>query len=82
MVYSLKIERVNDLMLLVLYEGIDQLAMASSVNWHGHVLIMEDGYMLRREDGHVLRMEDSNVLRSLLDFEVEGQGEIGMLERK
>ena len=40
-----------------LYETIDQLIIASSVCWYGH--------MLRREDG--------NVLRRVLDFEVEGQ---------
>ena len=33
----------------------DQLVMANSVHWYGHVL--------RREDGHVLRMA--------LDFELE-----------
>ena len=38
-------------------ETTDQLAMANSVHWYGHVL--------RREDGHVLRWA--------LDFEVEGQ---------
>ena len=42
---------------LMLNETIDQLAMANSVCWYGHVL--------RREDGHVLRRA--------LDFEVEGQ---------
>ena len=43
--------------MLGLKETIDQLAMANSVHWYGHVL--------RREDGHVLRRA--------LDFEVEGQ---------
>ena len=43
--------RSKDLILM------DQLAMASSVRWYGHVL--------RREDGHVLRMA--------LDIEVDGQ---------
>ena len=38
-------------------ETIDQLAMANSVHWYGHVL--------RREDDHVLRRA--------LDFEVDGQ---------
>ena len=38
-------------------ETIDQLAMANSVRWYGHVL--------KRVDGHVLRRA--------LDFEVEGQ---------
>ena len=51
-------KRSTDLMfMLCLKETIDQLAMANSVHWHGHVL--------RREDGHVLRRA--------LDFEVEGQ---------
>ena len=36
---------------------IDQLAMANSVRW----------------DGHVLRREDSHVLRRALDLKVEGQ---------
>ena len=40
-----------------LKETMDQLAMANSVHWYGHVM--------RREDGHVLRRA--------LDFEVEGQ---------
>ena len=43
--------------MLGLNETIDQLAMANSVRWNGHVL--------RREDGHVLRRA--------LDFEVESQ---------
>ena len=34
--------------MLGLSETIDQLAMANSVRWYGHVL--------RREDGHVLRL--------------------------
>ena len=51
-------KRYMDLMfILCLKETIDQLAMANSVRWYGHVL--------RREDGHVLRRA--------LDFEVEGQ---------
>ena len=40
-----------------LSETIDQLAMADSVHWYGHVL--------RRKDGHVLIMA--------LDFEVKVQ---------
>ena len=40
-----------------LSETTDQLAMANSVRWYGHVL--------RRGDGHVLRRA--------LNFEVEGQ---------
>ena len=38
-------------------ETIDELAMANSVCWYGHVLWREDGHVLRRA----------------LDFEVEGQ---------
>ena len=59
-------KRSRDLMFMRgLKETIDQLAMANSVRWDGHVL--------RREDGHVLRREDGHVLRKILDFEVEGQ---------
>ena len=48
----------TDLMFMLgLKETIDQLAMANSVPWNGHVL--------RREEG--------NVLRRALHFEVEGQ---------
>ena len=47
--------------MLDLMESIDQLAMANSVRFYGHVL--------RREDGHVLRRA--------LDFEVEGQRKKG-----
>ena len=43
--------------MLGLNETIDQLAMAISVHWHGHVL--------RREDGHVLK--------KAIDLDVEGQ---------
>ena len=43
--------------MLGLNETIDQLAMANSVHWNGHVL--------RREGGHVSRRA--------LDFEIEGQ---------
>ena len=76
-------------LMLGLNETIDQLAMANSVRWDGHVLRREDGHVLRREDGHVLRREDGHVLRRdyghvlrredghvlrrALDFEVEGQ---------
>ena len=42
--------------MLGLSETIDQLAMAKSVGWYGHVL--------RRGNGHVLR--------TVLDFEVDG----------
>ena len=44
-----------------LNETIDQLAMANSVRWNGHVL--------RKEDGHVLKRA--------LDFEVDDQGKKG-----
>ena len=51
-------KRSTDFMFLSgLRESMDQLAMANSAGWYGHVL--------RREDGHFLRMA--------LDFEVEGQ---------
>ena len=45
------------MLVLSLNETIDQLAMANSVSWYGHVL--------RREDGHVLR--------KALDYEVDVQ---------
>ena len=51
--------------MLGLRETIDQLAMANSVRWYGHVL--------RREDGHVLRRA--------LDFKVEGQRKKGRPKR-
>ena len=55
-----------DLMLMLgLSETIDQLAMANSVRWYGHVS--------RREDGHVLRRA--------LDFEVNGGRKKGRLKR-
>ena len=50
---------------LGLNETMDQLAMANSVRWNGHVL--------RREDGHVLRRA--------LHFKVEGQRKKGRPER-
>ena len=53
------------MLMLDLNEAKDQLAMANSVRWYGHVL--------RREDVHALRRE--------LDFEVEGQGMKGGLKR-
>ena len=56
----------TDLMLMLcLKKTIDQLAIANSVRWYGHVL--------RREDGHVLRRA--------LDFGVEGQGKKGSPRR-
>ena len=51
--------------MLGLNETIDQLAMANSVRWCGHVL--------RREDGHVFRRA--------LDVEVERQREKWRLRR-
>ena len=51
--------------MLGLSETVDQLAMASSVRWYGHVLRLEDGYVMRRA----------------LDFEVEGQRKKGRLKR-
>ena len=49
--------RSTDLMIMLgLSETIDQLAMANSVFWYGHVL--------RRDDDHVLR--------GAIDFEFEG----------
>ena len=55
-------KRYTDLMFMLgLRETMDQLAMANSVHWYGHVL--------RREDGHILRIA--------LDFEVEGQRKKG-----
>ena len=51
-------ERSMSMMLMLgLNKTTDQLAMANSVHWYGHVL----------------RREDSHVLRRALDFEVEGQ---------
>ena len=51
-------KKSKDLMLMLcLNEIIDQLAIANSVCWYGH--------MLRREDGHVLRRT--------LDLQVEGE---------
>ena len=51
----------NLIFMLGLNETMDQLAMAHSVCWYGHVL--------RREDGHVLRRT--------FDFEFEGQWKKG-----
>ena len=61
-----KIERAKNLMMtmLGLNETIDQLAMANSVRWYGHVLRREDGQDLRRA----------------LDLEAEGQGKKGRLK--
>ena len=57
-------QRSKDLM-LSWNETIDQLAMANSVCWHGHVL--------RRKDVHVLRRA--------VDVEGEGQRKKGRLKR-
>ena len=43
--------------MLGLNETADQLSIANSVRWCGHVLMREDGHVLRRA----------------LDFEVDGQ---------
>ena len=49
-------KRSTDVMFMLgLNETMDQLAMANSVRWYGHVLRREDGHVLRKEDGHVLR---------------------------
>ena len=59
-------ERSSDLMLILgLNVTMDQLAMASSFPWYGHVLRKDDGLVLRRA----------------LDFEVEGQRKKGRLKR-
>ena len=53
-----------DLMFMFsLNEAVDQLAVANSICWYGHV------WLLRREDCHILRMA--------LGFEVEGQRKNG-----
>ena len=53
------------MLMLGLNETIDQMSMANSVCWCGHVL--------RRDDGQVLRRA--------LDLEVEGQRKKGMTKR-
>ena len=59
-------KRSTDLMLMLgLNETIDQLAMANSVRWNGHVL--------RREGGHVMRRT--------LDYEAEDQRKKGRPKR-
>ena len=45
------------LLMLDLYETIDQLAISNSVHWCG--------YMLRREEGHAMK--------TALDYEVKGR---------
>ena len=56
----------SEIEMLGLKETIDQLAMANSVRWYGHVM--------RRGDG--------DVLRRALDFEVEGQRKKGRSEEE
>ena len=59
-------KRSTDLMFMFgLSATIDQLAIANSVRWYGHVL--------RREDRHVLRRA--------IDFKVESQRKIGRPKR-
>ena len=49
MEYSLKTKKSLDLMLMLGFdEPIDQLAMANTIRWYGHVLWSEDGHVLRR----------------------------------
>ena len=57
------IKRATNL-IFVLNEAMDQLVMANSLCWYGHVW--------RRENGHVLRRE--------LWFEVEGQKKLWKLK--
>ena len=60
------IKRSTDLMLMLgLNETTDQLAMANSVCWYGHVL----------------RREDSHDMRRALDFEAKGQRKNGRLKK-
>ena len=60
-------KRSTDLMFMLgLNETMDQLAIANSVLWLGHVL--------RREDGHILR--------TVLDFKAESQRKKGRPKRK
>ena len=50
-----------DLFMLCLNKTMDQLAMANSVLWYGHVL---------REDGHILRSKEEGEVKE--DVEKEG----------
>ena len=61
-----RIRSMDLIFMLGLNETMDQLAMANSVQWHGHVL--------RREDYHVLRRA--------IDFEVRGQRKNGRTWKK
>ena len=64
--YSSTVEKNTYLMFMLgLCETIDQLAVANSVCWYGHVLWREDGHVLRRA----------------LDFVVDGQRKKGRLQR-
>ena len=59
-------KRSTDLMFMLgLNEIIDQLAMANSVRWYGHVFWREDSHVLRRA----------------LDVEAEGQSKKGRPKR-
>ena len=53
------------MIMLRLSETIDQLTMANSIRWYGHIL----------------RRKDSHVLRRALDIEVEGQKKKWRLKR-
>ena len=58
--------KAKDLMFMLgLSEAMDQLAMASSVRWYGHVLMREDCHIFRRA----------------LNVEVVCQGKKGRLKR-
>ena len=61
MEYSLKQKRPTDLMFMLgLCETIDQLAMANSVRWYGHVLRREDDHILRRALDLKLKVKGRN----------------------
>ena len=53
------------MLMLDLNETNDQLSMANSVHWYGHVLIREDG----------------DILKMALDFEIEGKRKKGRLHK-
>ena len=53
------------MLMLGLNGTVDQLAMANSVHWYGHVMWKEGGHVMWKEGGHVLRMA--------LSLEVEDQ---------
>ena len=57
-----RLKKSKDLMLMLgLNETVDQLAMANSIRWYGHVLKTEDGHVFARA----------------LDFEVQCHGGMG-----